>query len=119
MWIYGTVSEQVLDTILKAKSTACDIWLIIENLFWDNKEAQALQYDNELRTLDIGDLNIIDYTHKVKTLSDLLANLDLPITKKALVMHMLNSLSEKFDISSMLSNTKLLFLLSLRHDPCF
>ncbi|KFK22187.1 hypothetical protein AALP_AAs47930U000100 [Arabis alpina] len=97
MWIYGTVSEQVLDTILKAKSTARDIWLILENLFRDNKEAQALQYDNELRTLEIGDLSITDYTHKLKSLFDLLANLDSPISERALVMHMLNGLSEKFD----------------------
>lgn len=97
MWIYGTVSEKILDTILKAKATARDIWLTLENLFRDNKESRSLQYDNELRTLVIGDMNITDYTHKLKSLSDLLANLDSPVTDRALVMHMLNGLSDKFD----------------------
>ncbi|XP_010451776.1 PREDICTED: GATA zinc finger domain-containing protein 4-like [Camelina sativa] len=96
MWIYGTVSEQ-LDTILKAKSTARDLWLTLEALFRDNKEAQSIQYDNELRTLVIGDMSVTDYTHKLKTLADLLANVDAPVTDRALVMHMLNGLSAKFD----------------------
>ncbi|XP_010468651.1 PREDICTED: uncharacterized protein LOC104748752 [Camelina sativa] len=47
MWIYGTVSEQLLDTILKTKSTARDLWLTLEALFRDNKEAQSIQYDND------------------------------------------------------------------------
>ncbi|EOA19162.1 hypothetical protein CARUB_v10007839mg, partial [Capsella rubella] len=97
MWIYGTVSEQLLDTILKAKSKARDIWLTLEELFCDNKEARSLQCDNEPRTLEIGDKSITDYTHKLKSLSDLLANLDSPIFNRALVMHMLNGLSDKFD----------------------
>ncbi|XP_010490097.1 PREDICTED: uncharacterized protein LOC104767822 [Camelina sativa] len=80
MWIYGTVSEQLPDTILKAKSKARDIWLTLEELFRDNKEARSLQYDNDLRTLEIGDMSITDYTHKLKSLSDLLANLDSPVS---------------------------------------
>ncbi|CAL9242897.1 unnamed protein product, partial [Arabidopsis halleri] len=97
MWIYGTVSEQLLDTILKAKSTARDLWLTLENLFRDNKEAQSIQYDNELRTLVIGDMSVTNYAHKLKTLADLMANVDAPVTDRTLVMHMLNGLSDKFD----------------------
>ncbi|XP_010451375.1 PREDICTED: uncharacterized protein LOC104733499 [Camelina sativa] len=89
--------SSLFDTILKAKSKACDIWLTLEDLFRDNKEARSLQYDNDLRTLEIGDMNITDYSHKLKSLSDLLANLDSPVSDRALVMHMLNGLSDKFD----------------------
>lgn len=97
MWIYGTVSEQILDTILQAKSTSRDLWLSLEAFFRDNKEARALQIDNELRTLQIGDISIQDYCHKLKYLSDLLSNVNSPISDLALVMHMLNGLSDKFD----------------------
>lgn len=38
-----------------------------------------------------------EYYQKLKTLSDLLANLDSPVSECALVMHMLNGLTEKFD----------------------
>ncbi|XP_010468738.1 PREDICTED: uncharacterized protein LOC104748855 [Camelina sativa] len=97
MWIYGTISSSLLDTILKTRSSARDIWLSIENLFRDNKEARAIQLDNELRSLTIGDLSVHDYCQKLKTLSDLLANVDSPVTDRVVVMHMLNGLSEKFD----------------------
>ncbi|XP_019099686.1 PREDICTED: uncharacterized protein LOC109132508 [Camelina sativa] len=97
MWIYGTISESILDTVLKTKCTARDLWLSIENLFRDNKEARALQLDNELRNLSVGDLSIHEYCKKLKTLSDLLANVDSPVPERILVMHMLNGLNDKFD----------------------
>ncbi|XP_010463138.1 PREDICTED: uncharacterized protein LOC104743790 [Camelina sativa] len=97
MWIYGTIFESILDTVLKTKCIARDLWLAIENLFRDNKEARALQLDNELRNLSVGDLTIHEYCKKLKSLSDLLANVDSPVSKKNLVMHMLNGLTNKFD----------------------
>ncbi|XP_010446056.1 PREDICTED: uncharacterized protein LOC104728825 [Camelina sativa] len=97
MWIYGIVSEELLDTILKEKSQARDLWLQLESLFHDNKEAQILQFENEIRTLEIGDKTVQQYCHKLKTLSELLSNLDSPISDRIMVMHMLNGLSDKFD----------------------
>ncbi|EOA12046.1 hypothetical protein CARUB_v10007973mg, partial [Capsella rubella] len=97
MWIYGTLSESLLDTVMTAKCTARDLWLTVENLFRDNKEARALQCDHELRTASIGDLSVHEYCLKLKTLSDLLANLDSPVSDRVLVMHLLNGLSDKYD----------------------
>ncbi|XP_010474091.1 PREDICTED: uncharacterized protein LOC104753554 [Camelina sativa] len=96
MWIYGTISSSLLDTILKTHSSARDIWISIENLFRDNK-ARAIQLENDLRSLTIGDMTVLDYCQKLKTLSDLLANVDSPVTDRVVVMHMLYGLSEKFD----------------------
>ncbi|XP_010462906.1 PREDICTED: uncharacterized protein LOC104743537 [Camelina sativa] len=45
----------------------------------------------------IGDLTIHDYCQKLKSIADLLANLDSPVTDQALVIHLLNGLSDKFD----------------------
>ncbi|KAG7600292.1 GAG-pre-integrase domain [Arabidopsis suecica] len=97
MWIYGTISESILDTVLKTKCSARDLWLTIENMFRDNKEARALELENELRTTVIGDLSVHTYCQKLKTLSDQLSNLDSPVTNRNLVMHLLNGLSDKFD----------------------
>ena len=97
MWIYGTISDSIIDTILKKNATARDLWLSIESLFRDNKEARALQLENELRTMVIGDLSIHDYCQKMKTTADLLANIDAPVSERALVSHLLNGLSDKFD----------------------
>lgn len=97
MWIYGTISPSLLDTVLKTRCTARELWVTIENLFRDNKEARAIQLENDLRSLTIGDLSVHDYCQKLKTLSDNLANVDSPISQRALIMHMLNGLSEKYD----------------------
>ncbi|XP_010480709.1 PREDICTED: uncharacterized protein LOC104759488 [Camelina sativa] len=97
MWIYGTISPSLLDTVLKSRCTARELWITIENLFRDNKEARAIQLENELRSFTIGDLSVHDYCQKLKTISDLLANVDSPVTKRSLVIHLLNGLSEKFD----------------------
>ncbi|XP_010430939.2 PREDICTED: uncharacterized protein LOC104715205 [Camelina sativa] len=97
MWIYGTISPSLLDTVLKSRCTARELWVTIENLFHDNKEVRAIQLENELRSFTIGDLSVLDYCQKLKSISDLLANVDSPITERSLVIHMLNGLSEKFD----------------------
>lgn len=97
MWIYGTIFDSILDTVLKKNTSARDIWLAIENLFRDNKEARALQLENELRTTVIGDISVHEYCQKMKTTSDLLANIDFPVTDRVLGMHILNGLSDKFD----------------------
>ncbi|XP_019100803.1 PREDICTED: uncharacterized protein LOC109132833 [Camelina sativa] len=96
MWIYGTISESILDTVLKAKCSARDLWLTIEALFRDNKEARALQLENELCTITIGDRSVHEYCKKLKNLSDLLSNIDSPVTDRGLVLHLLNGLTDKF-----------------------
>ncbi|WZZ58726.1 hypothetical protein YC2023_058833 [Brassica napus] len=97
MWIYGTISSSLLDTVLKTRCSARDLWVTIENLFRDNKEARAIQLENELRSLTIEDMSVHEYCQKLKTTTDLLANINSPVTDRAVVMHMLNGLSEKFD----------------------
>ena len=97
MWIYGTITDSLVETILTPKSTARDLWNTLENLFRDNKENRALQLENELRTITIGDLSVQEYCRKRKSLSDLLANVDSPVTDRQLFMHCLNGLNDKFD----------------------
>lgn len=97
MWIYGTITDSLVETILTPKSTARDLWTTLENLFRDNKENRAIQLENELRTITIGDLSVQEYCRKLKSLSDLLANVDSPVTDRQLVMHCLNGLNDKFD----------------------
>ncbi|XP_019087339.1 PREDICTED: uncharacterized protein LOC109127243 [Camelina sativa] len=97
MWIYGTIFESILDTVLKTKASARELWLSIEGMFRDNKEARALELKNKLRTIVISDLTVHTYCQKLKTISDLLANLHSPVSDQALVLHLLNGLSDKLD----------------------
>ncbi|XP_022032607.1 uncharacterized protein LOC110933705 [Helianthus annuus] len=42
-WIYSTISNDLLHTIINKTATAYDAWVAIENLFHDNKSARAIQ----------------------------------------------------------------------------
>lgn len=97
LWIYGTLAPQLFRSSFKTGGNARDIWIRIENQFRNNKEARAIQLDNELRTTEIGDLSIQAYCQKLKSISDLLSNVDAPVSDHTLVMYLLNGLNEKFD----------------------
>jgi len=97
LWLYGTISKPLIQMILKKGLTAHDVWQNLENLFRDNKDARAMQLEHDLRTITIGDLSVTDYCQKIKTISDLLANIDSAVPEKTLVSYMVNGLSDKYD----------------------
>ena len=96
LWIYGTLSKDLFRIVFKTGGTAREIWTRIENYFRDNKEARAIRLDHELRTKTIGDQTIQDYCQDLKSISDLLANVDAPVSERTLVTYMVNGLSDKF-----------------------
>ncbi|CAH1431803.1 unnamed protein product [Lactuca virosa] len=77
--------------------TTYDLWKGLENLFRDNKDSRAMQLDQDLRSIEIGDMSIHYYCHKIKVLSALLANIDQPMPEKNLVIYMINGFGDKFD----------------------
>ncbi|XP_023736522.1 uncharacterized protein LOC111884427 [Lactuca sativa] len=95
-WIYSTLSQSLLHMILKKKNTASGVWNDLEKLFRDNKDSKSIQLDNEIRNITIGDSSITDYCTHIKSLADLLENLDILVPKKNLVAYTINGLSPKF-----------------------
>nr|KAJ0201854.1 hypothetical protein LSAT_V11C600299520 [Lactuca sativa] len=67
------------------------------SLFCDNNVAWAIKLDNELRSMTLGDLTIVQYCQRMKYIADLLANIDNPILEKTLVSHILNGLSSQYE----------------------
>ncbi|XP_013617611.1 uncharacterized protein LOC106349959 [Brassica napus] len=53
LWLYGTLSKNLLKSTFKTGGTARYIWLRIENFFRNNKEARAIQLDHDLRNKEI------------------------------------------------------------------
>ncbi|XP_021986807.1 uncharacterized protein LOC110883325 [Helianthus annuus] len=41
-WIYSTISNDLLHTILKPNTTAYEAWKTLENIFQDNKSTRAI-----------------------------------------------------------------------------
>lgn len=56
LWIYGTLAPPLFKTAFKTGGTARDAWLRIENQFRNNKEARAIQLDNDLCTKDLSNV---------------------------------------------------------------
>lgn len=97
LWLYGTLTQPLFRSTFKTGGNARDIWVRIENQFQVNKEARAIQLDHDLQTTEIGDRSVHDYCQTLKSISDLLSNLDAPVPDRTLVMYLLNGLNEKFD----------------------
>lgn len=99
MWMYTTMTQELIHDVLDDDACARVIWLNIEKSFRDNKDARALQIDSELRSISMGDLTVQSYCAKIKHLADLLERLDKnsKIPDKYLVIYTINGLSSRFD----------------------
>ncbi|GJZ82736.1 ribonuclease H-like domain-containing protein, partial [Tanacetum coccineum] len=62
-----------------------------------NKNARAMQLDNDLRNIELGNLTITEYFHKINRLADLLDNIDAPVDEKNLVTYAINGLGDKYE----------------------
>lgn len=56
-----------------------------------------MQLHEDLRNMELGDLTITKYCHKLKVISDLLENIGKLIEESTLVMHTINGPNEKYD----------------------
>ncbi|XP_071688402.1 uncharacterized protein [Rutidosis leptorrhynchoides] len=106
LWIYGTLSKPLLQTIMKRKYYAHQSWDHIEQLFRNNKESRAMELENELRTIVLCDNTMTKYCCKIQMISDLLENIDSGVSDKNLVTYMVNGLPEKFDNTAEITTYK-------------
>ncbi|KAL7614190.1 hypothetical protein Lser_V15G05411 [Lactuca serriola] len=95
-WLYASLSQQVLTSILKTDATADEVWSSIQALFHENKESKALELDDELRHIVIGDSTIMEYRTRIKSIVDLLANIGASVLERNLVIYAINGLSYKY-----------------------
>ncbi|KAJ9544043.1 hypothetical protein OSB04_023750 [Centaurea solstitialis] len=114
MWIYGTLSQNLLPQVLKKDASARHVWQNLETLFRVNKDSKALQIDSELRNINMGDVSVTAYCTKIKILADLLANLDpeSAIPDKHLVIYTINALLNLTNLVLLLRITRLVSLSS-------
>lgn len=50
--------------------------LVSENLFRDNKDVCGIQLDQELHSIEIGDMTVTEYFKKIKFIFDILVNIE-------------------------------------------
>ncbi|KAD5508443.1 hypothetical protein E3N88_16146 [Mikania micrantha] len=107
-WIYGTISNDLLHTILKPKSTAAQTWQALANIFQDYKTSRALHLQSRFYNKKLDSFPTASaYCQQLKVLSDQLANVDAPVSDSQLVLQLINGLTgSKLDgIGMMLQQT--------------
>lgn len=106
-WIYDTLAQPLLNSIIKKNTTAYDVWITLENLFYDNKDHRLMELDTEIRNLSMGDSSMLEYLNRVSKLADMLENLGAKLTDRNLIIHTLNGLPTKYDnLSLLIRNSK-------------
>ncbi|KAI3796959.1 hypothetical protein L1987_39646 [Smallanthus sonchifolius] len=107
-WIYGTISEDLLDTILKPDTTAYAAWTTLCNHFQDNKITRAVQLKQKFVNTRLDDFpNPSAYCQALKILADQLANVDAPVDNDSLVIQLILGLNEQYEgIATILQQMK-------------
>lgn len=105
-WIYGTISEDLLLTIIKPGSTARDAWLRVKNLFHDNKSARAADLENQFNHCELASFpDVNSYCQHLKSLADQLSDVDHTVSDQRLVLQLINGLTPAYDtVGSIISN---------------
>ncbi|XP_050878116.1 uncharacterized protein LOC127081931 [Lathyrus oleraceus] len=96
-WMYATVSQDILQSILIVDDTAEECWKRIAAMFHDNKNSCAVQLENQFSNINLKDFPPTKaYCNRLKTLSDQLANVDSPVTNTRLVLKMISGLTDAY-----------------------
>ncbi|KAJ9543557.1 hypothetical protein OSB04_023264 [Centaurea solstitialis] len=81
-WIYGTISEDLLNTILERDSSAELAWNRLRDIFSDNKNSRALYLEQEFSKVQMAHFaDASSYCQHLKSLSDQLSNVGAPVSK--------------------------------------
>ncbi|KAJ0937916.1 hypothetical protein HanRHA438_Chr03g0147221 [Helianthus annuus] len=97
-WIYSTISNDLLHTIINKTATAYDAWKAIEDLFQDNKGSRAIHLMHKFSNTRLDSFpNISTYCQELKVLADQLANVNAPVDNDRLVLQLISGLNEQHE----------------------
>lgn len=83
---------EIFDIVIQHSSSTQMVWEAVEDLFCDNKKAQAIQIKAEFPNFAQGDMMIMEYCAKLETLDDVLNDLGQSISDKTLVLNCLRGI---------------------------
>lgn len=96
-WIYSTISNDLLTTILEPDSTAKEAWDRLRDIFQDNQNSRAVTLEQEFSTTRMEDFpNASAYCQRLKMLSDQLKNVGAPVSNQRLVLQMVSGLTDAY-----------------------
>ncbi|XP_060190889.1 uncharacterized protein LOC132620218 [Lycium barbarum] len=96
-WIYSTILNDLLTTILKPGATAMEAWDRLRDIFQDHQNSRAVMLEQEFSTTRMEDFpNASAYCQRLKSISDQLKNVGAPVSNSRLVLHLVSGLTDAF-----------------------
>ncbi|XP_074303829.1 uncharacterized protein LOC141638322 [Silene latifolia] len=97
-WIYATVNNDLLETIVEEESTAMECWNRLRDIFLDNQNSRAVTLDQEFSHTSMSDFSTVAaYCQRLKTLVDQLKNVGAPVSNTRLVFQLVSGLTEAYN----------------------
>ncbi|GKF55277.1 retrovirus-related pol polyprotein from transposon TNT 1-94, partial [Tanacetum coccineum] len=98
LWIYGTISNDLMHTILELNTTAVKAWSRLKDIFQDNKNSRAVYLEHQFTNTRLDNFSSVSaYCQELKMLSDQLTNVGAPISNNRLVLQLIAGLNESYD----------------------
>ncbi|XP_074306461.1 uncharacterized protein LOC141641708 [Silene latifolia] len=96
-WIYATVTNDLLETIVEENSTAKECWDRIKNIFHDNQHSRAVTLEQEFSHISMEDFSTVStYCQRLKSIADQLKNVGSPVSDSRLVLQLVSGLSSAY-----------------------
>ncbi|XP_022004284.1 uncharacterized protein LOC110901817 [Helianthus annuus] len=97
-WIYATISNNLLHTILKPNTTAYDAWKTLEGIFQDNKSSRSIHLMHKFSNTRLdGFSSVSAYCQQLKVLADQLANVGSLVDNERLVLQLIAGLNKQYE----------------------
>ncbi|XP_074306165.1 uncharacterized protein LOC141641402 [Silene latifolia] len=96
-WIYGTISVNLLHTILKPGATAKEALDRLQDIFHNNKNSCAVFLEQQFTQIQMDAYPTASaYCQALKMLADQLANVGAPITEERLILRLVAGISSGY-----------------------
>ncbi|XP_060201094.1 uncharacterized protein LOC132629756 [Lycium barbarum] len=96
-WIYSTISNDLLTTILEPGATTMEAWDRLRDIFQDHQNSRVVMLEQEFSTTRMEDFpNESAYCQRLKTIYDQLKNVGAPVSNSRLVLQLVSGLTDAF-----------------------
>ncbi|XP_010236815.1 uncharacterized protein LOC104584277 [Brachypodium distachyon] len=98
MWIFGTISSQLVNIIAQPGLTAYDAWSELAQILTPDKPVRAAYLKAEFRNTTQGDMTVLQYWRRLKALVDALADVGVAIADDTLTLHLIRGASKRYRV---------------------
>ncbi|XP_027351110.1 uncharacterized protein LOC113862194 [Abrus precatorius] len=96
-WLYATISNDLLHTIIELDAKAIDAWNRLRDIFQDNKHSRAVTLEAEFSNTKMENFsNASAYCQRLKSLADQLKNVGAPVSESCLVIQLVSGLTSAY-----------------------